>query len=547
MPAMLCVPVMVRDPASAVEDALSARDAGADVVELRIDPWYTGDSGQIEGVRRLVAGSPLPVIVTCRSAAEGGAFDGPDEALAELYEALGQGEDGPRYIDVEHAALVRSEVVRRAVEGLGEGGPGVVLSMHDTRGRPADLSRRVLAMRGEASARVLKVAFLARSPRDTLEVAELLGERDRPTIALAMGEFGLPSRVLASKLGGFLTFASLRDTSATAPGQPTVSELVDGYRFRSIGPGTLVYAVIGWPVGHSMSPAVHNAGFEAVGHDGVYLPLPVPAGEEGQAGYESLKATLPAWIEHPALGLRGASVTIPHKENLVRLAGEMGWVVESDAEAIGAANTLVVEADGQIRICNTDAEAVVAVLRDRLGERGGLEKLRVALIGAGGMARAAAWGLAEAGATVVVYNRTQERAESLAEALKGALGRASGNAKENMGKVVAMGLDALPKACADVVINTTPIGMAGGPAPEGTAAPLASMANLGAGAVVMDTVYNPVRTPLLAEAEARGLATVDGVQVFVRQAAAQFEAWTGRPAPVGLFDRVVRERLGVRG
>src|SRR5690606_19726454 len=133
----------------------------------------------------------------------------------------------------------------------------------------------LLKMHQERAPRVLKIAYRARSLRDNIDLFELLASRDRPTIALGMGEFGLMSRVLAGKFGGFLTFAGVRARGATAPGQQSLRELLDLYRFRSIGPQTRVYGVIGYPVAQSLSPSIHNAGFEALGHDGVYLPLPI--------------------------------------------------------------------------------------------------------------------------------------------------------------------------------------------------------------------------------------------------------------------------------
>src|SRR5262249_20797071 len=149
-----------------------------------------------------------------------------------------------------------------------------------------------------------------------------------------MGEFGLMTRVLGPKLGGFLTFTSLHETTVTAPGQPTVGELLDGYRFRSIRPGTRVYGVVGWPGAQSLSSAVHNAGFGAVGHDGVYVPLPIAAGEDEAASYASFKGTMLELMADDRLTLRGASVTHPHKRNLARLASEQGWEADGATRAI---------------------------------------------------------------------------------------------------------------------------------------------------------------------------------------------------------------------
>jgi 3-dehydroquinate dehydratase / shikimate dehydrogenase len=523
---LICTSIMVADEPSAWRQTDLARQAGADLVEYRIDESFSGsgEEAEIGRVVRLVAESPLPCIVTCRPTAEGGHYDGPDDARIALFErlgtAFGKGERPPRFIDVELSTLVRSANIRQKIklavehpEQVRDLSTSLILSLHDFQGRPSDLSRRLLALQAEPAAKVLKIAYRARSLRDNLDLFELLQHRDRPMIALGMGEFGLMSRVLAPKFGGFLTFASLRPETATAPGQPTIAELLSLYRFRSIGARTAVYGVVGWPVGHSLSPRVHNAGFGATGHDGVYLPLPTPA------GYESLKATLLELLHFPGLHLGGLSITLPHKENLVRLARELGWGIDETAQEMGAANTLVADDDG-VRIFNTDVVGLMAAL----GGEQALAGRQVVIVGAGGVGRAAAYGAASAGAEVSIINRTHARAEAMASELTRLNLKGSLRATE-----VAMG---------DVLINCTPAGMRGGPAPDQVPV---SLDHMPPHAVVMDTVYTPEHTPLLAAAAERGLSAISGVSMFVEQAAAQFSAWTGRKAPRDLFGQVVRE------
>lgn len=552
MSTLLCIPIMVQDASQALRDCRAAKDAGADLVELRVDEVFHGE-GDEAGERlvlRLVTECPLPCIATCRAASEGGHYDGDEPARISLLQRLatadGAGEHPPRYIDVELETLARSANIRQKIAQAVER-PGrdlttsLILSFHDFGGRPADLTRRVLRMQEEPAARVLKVAFRARSLRDNVELFELLARRDRPMIALAMGEYGLMSRVLAPKFGGFLTFASLRPESATAPGQPTVRELLDLYRFRSIGPATAVYGVVGWPLEHSLSPHVHNAGFEAIGADAVYLRLPIPGGLEGtpqatSGGYENLKATLGELIDYPALNLRGVSVTSPHKENLVRLASELGWTLDSAAASIRAANTLVIERHSaghptRVRAANTDIPALAAVVRDAIGEVNGR---KIAVVGAGGAARAAVFGLVTAGARVTVYSRTPAKSVLLAESAR----------HLGPGAVEAAPLADLEREPCDAVIHCTPVGMAGGPNPRDVAVPIEPFAAMSPVPAIIETVYNPLETPLLKAARARGLRTVDGLGMFVRQAALQFEAWTGSRAPTRLFERVCRDALG---
>jgi 3-dehydroquinate dehydratase/shikimate dehydrogenase len=558
---LLCVSILVQDASSALGDAHAARGAGADLVEYRVDECFSGtpgpagaDSAEVAAILRMVAESPLPCIVTCRTVAEGGAYDGDEPARISLFErlgtAFGPGEHPPRYIDAELAAMERSANIRRKVmlavnhpEQLRDLRTSLILSMHDMERRPPDLARKLLRMRAEPAAAVLKIAYRARSIRDNLELFDLLADRERPTIALGMGEFGLMSRVLAPKFGGFLTFASLRPETATAPGQPTIRELLGLYRFRSIGPRTRVYGVVGWPIGHSLSPRVHNAGFEAIGHDGVYLPMPVPGSRAQRAdtstspdepadAYTAFKATVLELADHPRLDLAGLSVTSPHKENLVALAVERGWSIEPASRSIGAANTLSVERDpaGRMtsaRVFNTDAPAVRDLLHAALG---GCERRRIVVLGAGGAARAAAWALADAGAAVTIVNRTPQRAKAVADAMRGLAG------------TVAAGDSTSFPEC-DACVHCTPVGMAETPVQGQSPLSTADLRNFSPRTVVLDTVYAPLRTPLLRAAEAAGLRTIDGAAVFIAQAHAQFHAWTGSAPPRGLFNRIVKEHL----
>ena len=534
---------MVREPAAALRDAQAAKDAGADLVELRIDEVFNGEGDEAgqKLVLKLIADCPLPCIVTCRPIAEGGFYDGDEPSRISLLErlatAFGPGEHPPRYIDVELSTYTRSANIRQKIrlavnhpEQLRDLSTSLILSSHDFQGRPADLTRRILRMQEEPAANILKIAFLARSIRDNLELFDLLAQRDRPMIALAMGESGLMSRILAPKFGGFLTFASLRREEVTAPGQPTIRDLLDLYRFRAVKPDTAVYGVIGHPVAHSLSPLVHNAGFEAVGHDGVYLPLPVAGGEKG--GYENLKATLGELIDHPRLDFRGASVTSPHKENLARLAAEMGWHLDAPSAAVRSANTVTIDRS-RVRVTNTDIPALDAVVREALGDPAGR---RVAVVGAGGVARAAVYALITAGAYAIVFNRTHKRAVLLAESCHD-LGP---------GAVAAGALEDLPTCGCEAILHCTPQGMTGSDAEDDIAIPMAPFQSRSPAPVIIETVYHPLETPLYKSALAHNLRAIDGVALFTRQAAIQFETWIGTKAPTQLFERLCRESLSAR-
>jgi 3-dehydroquinate dehydratase/shikimate dehydrogenase len=402
----------------------------------------------------------------------------------------------------------------------------VIVSAHDFKGRPDRLYNLVDEM-NRAPASVNKIVWTARSIRDNLEAFELLKTRQKPTIALCMGEAGLVSRVLAKKFGGFLSFASLDETSGTAPGQISLSDMKRLYRWDAISPSTKVYGVVGSPIMHSMSPAIHNAGFDAIGHDGVYLPMLV------EPGWESFKAFMETFVPFEGLDLAGLSVTIPHKENALRYLKEKGAEVEPLAEAIGALNTIVIDRSGgepKLRGFSTDYAAILDSITSKMGiTREELENYRVAVIGAGGTGRTAVAALAHYGATVVVYNRTKERADALVQEFDG-----------KSGKVVSARLEKLCDSCCHIFINASSMGMY----PNVNESPLGErLPKFESETVVFDSVYNPMRTKLLQQAEEAGAKTIGGVEMFVRQAAGQFAAWTGKEAPTKVMRQVIEKRL----
>lgn len=497
----LCVAIFVNDLAQAQRDVALAGEAGADLVELRLDT-FDGD------VWDLMGKISIPAICTCRAEFEGGQSTASDEQrIAVLREA------SPRsaYVDIELATS-------RSVSLSRESFPRLILSSHDFKGRPERLTNLVLELT-EASCDVAKIVWTARTIRDNLEALEILQFRRKPTIALCMGEAGLISRILAKKFGAFLTFASLDGSAGTAPGQISVSDMKQLYRWEAIGAGTKVYGVVGSPVGHSMSPAIHNAAFESAGFNGVYLPLLV------NPGYESFKAFMESFLNFPGLDLSGLSVTIPHKENALRYLKEKGAVVEPLAEQIGAVNTIVIE-DAKLSGFNTDYAAILDSITTVLGiTREKLAEYRVAVIGAGGTGRTAVAALAACGATVVVYNRTREKADALAAEFNG-----------RTGKVVSAAMEKLCDSCCQIFINTTSIGMH----PNVDESPMESVPG---DVLVFDAVYNPMRTTLLAQAEAAGAKTIGGIEMFVRQAEKQFSLWTKLTAPAGLMRQVVEMKL----
>ena len=484
-------------------DMTAAASAGADMVECRLD--YLATVPAEPELELLLRDPPLPVIVTCRAASQGGLFKADEKRRLQVLHAAAKFK--PAFIDVEYGTM----------RGNWPAAP-IILSYHDFAPMPPDIQR--LAHDLDASdAAVNKIAFAAAGPQEALEGMDILRHCRKPTICLAMGMAGLPSRVMARKFKAFGTFAALAEGGQSAPGQPTIEEFRRLYRWDSIGPRTSLLGVIGCPVEHSMSPAIHNAAFDAAGLDAVYLPLRI------EPGRENFNRFMDALLARPWLDWRGLSVTIPHKEAALAYVGDANC--DELARRIGAVNTITIRrgtgvSPASLRGDNTDyAAAIDALCQAMRIERSDLAGRSIAVLGAGGVARAIVAALAHYGAEVTIYNRTLERGAALAEEFRcraAALGEAAGTH-------------------ARILINCTSIGMH----PKVGEGPLAAIPP--SVKVVFDTIYNPIQTHLLHQAKAAGCLCVSGLEMFVNQAVAQFEIWTGRPAPREVMRRVVVERL----
>ncbi|NQU76173.1 MAG: shikimate dehydrogenase, partial [Planctomycetes bacterium] len=469
---------------------------------------------------------PCPVVLTCRSAAEGGLGCRGDTERAELLTRAAT--MAGQWVDFELASLDSAGPLLDVLAPAGEPSeadtrPRLILSAHDFLGRPANLPQ-LLAEMTASPCHVCKVVFTAAAPEDALAALELLPGAGKPTFALAMGECGLASRILAGKFGAFGTFAALAAGAESAPGQPTVDELRNIYRWDRITPATKVFGVVGCPVGHSMSPAIHNAAFTADGVDAVYVPFRV------EPGPENFNRFIDAVLQRPWFDLAGLSVTIPHKENALARVGAQN--VDELARAIGAINTIEFTglSASPMRGWNTDYRAAIDALTDGMNcTAEDLAGANVAVLGAGGAARAIVAALTHYGANTTIYNRTIERAGQLARDFDTA----------PTGSVKAKGLDGLHNLRADVIINCTPLGMH----PNTDACPIPAGVTISAKSVVFDTIYNPVETRLLHLAAAAGARTVSGVEMFVNQAVRQYEIWLGRPAPRHIMRKVVLECL----
>ena len=447
-------------------DAASA--AGADLVELRLDSVADPD------VTAALAGRKSPVIVTCRPEWEGGAFKDAEAERRRMLEcALQQGAD---YVDVEFKASFAHDLIAAT------GGRRIVLSSHEFAGVPPDLIERVRAMRA-AGAEIVKVAVMAHSLSDNLRLLQL--ERAPNTVLIAMGPAGAPTRVLAAHFHSMWSYAG----EGYAPGQISAARMLEEFRFRDITEKTGIYGVVGSPLTHSVSPAMHNAAFRDAAVDAVYLPMVASSAEDF-----TIFAT--------ALGVQGVSITIPYKVDLFDRAD----VTDELSRKVGAVNTY--RRDGlRWEARNTDVSGFLAPLKGRLDLRGA----RAAILGAGGAARAVAVALASAGSAVTIYGRNRGKAKTVAALAAG----------------TAAPFPVAAKSW-DLLVNTTPVGMF----PNVDETPFEAAFD---GRLVYDLVYNPLETRLLREAAAAGCETIGGLDMLVAQAEDQSEWWIGRRPRAGLM------------
>lgn len=513
---LLVTSILSDGPDRAAEAASASLKRGSDAVEIRLDGWDR-DAGDFAALAvNLSAGK---WIVTCRPQAEGGCFAGDSrERVARLLEAAICG-DG--YVDFEFAEWQRSanirQKVRLAVAQRGAGDdhePRLILSTHDFNGRPDDPAALVAAMSAGQDLAAVKIAWQAQGIGDNLIAFDLMHEASVPVIAICMGEAGLPSRVLARKFGAFATFCAPSAGQETAPGQVTLDEMLDCYRWRSIDASTRVFGVLGDPVAHSMSPALFNACFRRQGINAVYLPLRVE-----RAG-DALGDFLTGCLARPWMHIGGFSVTVPHKEAAAAVTGDR---TEALAARLGAVNTLV-PVEGGWAGHNTDCAGALQAITEALDcDRASLATLQVDVLGAGGVARAVVGGLRQCGARVTVFNRNCERAERLADEFDCAYQSWDARAKQRG---------------ADLLVNCTSVGM--WPEVEQTPIPAERFAE---GLTVFDTVYNPLETRLLRDARQAGCGTIDGLSMFVNQAAAQFELWTEQKADRAFMRQTVASLL----
>jgi 3-dehydroquinate dehydratase/shikimate dehydrogenase len=490
---MICVPITAESIEDTISElSLASKNTDIDIIELRLDYILKMEDAEI-CLEKTLKTKTKPIIVTNRPKREGGNYAGSEkDRLCLLQKAIELGAD---YVDVELNSV--SHITRRDSSKL-------IVSYHNFKETPHNINK-IYEDISQCKPDIVKLVTYANDIIDNVRIFELLKTANIPTISFCMGEYGHISRILTRKFGGLLTFASLRKGKESAPGQLTVDELSNIYHFKKINKETKLYGVIGNPVSHSMSPAIHNSSFMEKRLNSVYVPMKVL----------DIKTFIKDFRK---MDFRGFSVTIPHKESILPFLDDIDPV----ASKIGAINT-VVNQDGKLTGHNTDCMAAVKGLEDGLeGNKDTLKDKKVAIIGAGGAARAIAFGLKEKGCNITIYNRTLERAKRLSNDVGCKFSR----------------FEEISELNTDILINSTSIGMF--PNVEESPVPKDVLKK---DMIVFDAVYNPIETKLLKDAEERGCHTVNGLTMFINQAAEQFRLWTGIEPSVELMKKVAKNML----
>ena len=476
----ICVAVVGASGAELVE---KAENLGRDnpFVEFRLDYVHT-PSLALPALKKFFSYHPETIaIATCRRANNGGKFRG---SVASQIDILGKAAAcGCQLVDIE---LESASALKPAdIEKL-RSKAGLILSYHDFRAT-RKLEETFQKMKA-FPADLYKLVSTATSLHDNVLMMKFLekASHDHSIIGLCMGEQGIISRVLALRAGSIFTFAAATVGEETGPGQIAAKTLRDVYRIEQVDAATKVYGVAGDPVSHSLSPAMMNAAFRRENVNAVYLALHA----------KTVDDLLACVREIP---IHGLSVTMPYKEPIVKHLDNHDPLTDKT----GACNTVVRGADGRLFGFNTDVAGVVRPLEQRISLNGA----KIVVVGAGGAARAAIFGLKARGAEVYILNRTPAAAQKLARQAKAkSIKRAD-----------------LKKIKPDVIINATPVGMT-----NGKDSPLSDKEI--EARYVMDMVYQG-ETRFMKLARAKGATVIPGYEMFVQQGARQFEIWTGKPAP----------------
>jgi len=489
----ICIALGFNSVEKLLTHARNEVESGERFLEFRLD-YLPSPMDGVKALPRFLAQNPdCTVLATCRRHQNHGKYDGSIAEQIRILEAAVDAGAVAVDLEIESAENASDKLERlRSTSKL-------VVSYHNFEGTPA--IEPVFKRMAKIPAYAYKLVTTARKPSDAQKMLALAKAHPRDKlIVLAMAEPGFSTRVLAPAFGGLYTYAAPNAAEGTASGQVSAKMLRHLYRVDKFTKSAKIYGVVADPVRHSISPNVHNRAFQHKRMDAVYLPFLVHSNQ--LKDFFQMADALP---------LAGASITIPHKQKILRYLD----TVEPLARRIGAVNTIWKKA-GKWRGTNTDAEGVTVPLAKRLK----LAKSTALVVGNGGAARGAAFALADAGTKVSLVGRNLDRVRALARICNGEpLSREQAAARTF-----------------DVVVHCTPIGM--WPHPDEC-----FFDGRIPGKLVFDMVYNPRETMLLKRAKDQGCETVDGLAMFLEQAARQFEIFTGETAPRAVMEKAALESL----
>jgi len=470
-----------------------------DICELRAD--YLVDEERLH-LRKFPKLAHMPCILTLRRRIDGGVFKEGEAARTILFARALSFADSDTSKNFEYVDFEEDFHVPSLEDGALAFGTKIIRSVHSMDKPITNLSQRLSELR-TTGYEIPKIAFM---PNSLDDVTNLFNEasklQDRNHILIAMGPLGAPSRLLADKLKNYLTY-----TSAPAIGD-SESNLVESighidpvmmndlYHVRDLNPNTKYYGITGWPLSATSSPKIHNEGYAKNKMDAVYIPVRAESFEQAFKFAETI-------------GIEGMSVTIPHKEAVLKEVKN----IDDRVQAIGASNTIV-KKNGEWFAYNTDATGFMKSLQEFTGFKN-LHHKKVAIIGAGGAARAIAYAVKKLGGNACIFNRTVSNAKKLAE---------------DFGfKYAALSPESasLIKKYSSLIIQTTSKGMNSTGASNSENDPLYFYEFTGK-EKVFDIIYVPAETPIMARAKEAGCKTINGYDMLKYQADEQFELFTGR-------------------
>jgi shikimate dehydrogenase/3-dehydroquinate dehydratase type I len=520
---MICIPITSRTNKEALH-AIQRSCRFADFIELRMDLIGRGNLAQLISAVRGNSGL-IKIIVTCRKKEEAApsagsavrvksAVKNKEKKIDLLKEAIELGSD---FIDIELAEGSKAIIELKSLCAKKGGKTKIIVSYHDIKETPALIKlKEVFYQCAKFKPAIVKIVTTAKNVEDNLITLNLIScarKSSQKIISLCMGDKGGISRAIAPFMGSYLSFATLEREEQSAPGQFTIhemnkfQELFNGKRTAPLDSALSLrksspknYVLLGNPVGHSLSPLMHNAALKKMGIEENYSAFCV---QDIGGAMDGIRG----------MNIRGASVTIPLKVAVMEYLDD----IDDDALEIGAVNTIV-NNNGSLTGYNTDWLGLILTIKKAMTIR---NKIFV-IVGAGGTARAAAYGIIKEGGFPIIVNRTAEKGKMLSEKLN----------------CPFYPLSEAGRIKADCLLNTTSVGMY----PQRDKSPVAVEALAGY-KYVMDVIYNPLKTKLLEDAEKRGCKIFSGVDMFVHQGAEQLRIWTGQEPPLALMKKVILKRL----